>query len=73
MMGAHAGSASQITQVRKPDPQLPFEVRIIAVNDSVWTGKGDETKVRFRLWRVRNLASGIATDNDAYRSTVTQK
>ena len=47
MMGAQAGSSSQITQVRKPDPQLPFEVRIVAVNDRVWTGKGDETKVRF--------------------------
>jgi hypothetical protein len=47
MIGAQAGSRSQITQVRKPDPQLPFEVRIVAVNDRVWTGKGDETKVRF--------------------------
>jgi hypothetical protein len=47
MIGAHAGSARQITQVRKPDPHIPFEVRIVAVNDRVWTGKGDETKVRF--------------------------
>ncbi len=47
MIGAQAGSANQITQVRKPDPQLPFEVRVVAVNDRVWTGKGDETKVRF--------------------------
>ena len=46
-MGARAASTSQIVQVRKPDPQLPFEVRIVAVNDRVWTGKGDETKVRF--------------------------
>ena len=47
MIGALAGSRSQITQVRKPDPQVPFDVRIVAVNDRVWTGKGDETKVRF--------------------------
>ena len=47
MTGAQAGSTSQITQVHKPDPQLPFEVRSVAVNDRVWTGKGDETKVRF--------------------------
>jgi hypothetical protein len=47
MIGAQAGTRSQITQVREPDPQLPFEVRIVAVNDRVWTGKGDETKVRF--------------------------
>jgi hypothetical protein len=36
MIGARAGSATQITQVR-----------IVAVNGRVWTGKGDETKVRF--------------------------
>jgi hypothetical protein len=47
MIGAQAGTTNQITQVRKPNPQLPFEVRIVAVNDRAWTGKGDETKVRF--------------------------
>lgn len=47
MMGASAGSASQITQVRKPNPTVPFEVRIVAVNDRQWTGKGNESKVRF--------------------------
>lgn len=44
---AQAGSPRQIAQVRHPDPKLPFEVRIVAVNDRVWTGKGDETKIRF--------------------------
>ena len=44
---AQAGSAAQIKQVRKPDPRLPFEVRIVAANDRVWTGKGDQTKIRF--------------------------
>ncbi len=47
MIGAQAGSTSQIAQVRKPAPQLPFEVRIVAVNDRVWTGKGNQTKARF--------------------------
>jgi len=47
VLGAQAGSAAQIAQLRKPDPQIPFEVRIVAVNDRVWTGKGNETKVRF--------------------------
>ena len=47
VIGAKAGSTDQITQVRKPDSEFPFEVRIVAVNDRVWTGKGDETKVRF--------------------------
>ena len=47
MIGARAGSADQIEQVRKPNPQLPFEVRVVAVNDRVWTGRGNDTKVRF--------------------------
>lgn len=47
VIAAQAGATNQITQVRKPNPQLPFEVRIVAVNDRVWTGKGNETKVRF--------------------------
>jgi hypothetical protein len=47
MIGAQAGSATQIVPVRKQDPALPFEVRIVAVNDRVWTGQGDATKVRF--------------------------
>ena len=47
MVGAQAGSATQITQVRNANPQLSFEVRVVAVNDRVWTGRGSETKVRF--------------------------
>ena len=47
MTQAEAGSTTQVRQVRHPDPQLPFEVRIVAVNDRVWTGQGNETKVRF--------------------------
>jgi hypothetical protein len=47
MIGAQAGSVRQIVQVRNPDPQLGFQVRVVAVNDRVWTGRGDETRVRF--------------------------
>jgi beta-lactamase superfamily II metal-dependent hydrolase len=47
MVGAKAGSATQIVQVRKPNPQLPFEVRIVGVNDRLWTGTGEEARVRF--------------------------
>jgi glyoxylase-like metal-dependent hydrolase (beta-lactamase superfamily II) len=47
MLGARAGSANQIVPVRQPDARLPFEVRIVAVNDRVWTGRADDTKVRF--------------------------
>lgn len=47
MIGARAGAADQIVEVRKRDAQLPFEVRIVAVNDRVWTGNGNATRVRF--------------------------
>jgi hypothetical protein len=47
VLQAQAGSTEQVTQVRRPDARLPFEVQIVAVNDRVWTGKGNETKVRF--------------------------
>ena len=47
MLGARAGSATQITQVRKPDQSIPFEVRIVAVNDRIWTGAGEDSRVRF--------------------------
>ena len=47
MMSAQAGSATQIVPVRKADAALPFEVRVVAVNDRVWTGQGNATRVRF--------------------------
>jgi hypothetical protein len=47
LIRAQAGSNNQIMQGRQPASQFPFEVRIVAVNDRVWSGKGDETKVRF--------------------------
>ncbi len=48
MIGAQAGSTTQIVAARKQDPvPAPFEVRIVSVNDRVWTGEGNATKVRF--------------------------
>lgn len=41
---AIVGSATQISDAAGPDRAT---VRIVAANDRVWTGKGDETKVRF--------------------------
>jgi beta-lactamase superfamily II metal-dependent hydrolase len=46
-IAAQAGATNQITQMRKPNSEALFKVRIVAVNDRVWTGKDNETKVRF--------------------------
>lgn len=42
---ARAGSVTQITD--RPGGAHRAEVRVVAVNDRVWTGKDDETRVRF--------------------------
>lgn len=42
---ARVGKADQIT-LRTP-PSAPFEVRIVAANGVVWTGRGDETEATF--------------------------
>lgn len=47
MMAAQAGSGTEIAQVRTPNSSVPFEVRIVAVNDRVWTGTGETSRVRF--------------------------
>lgn len=47
MQGAVAGSASQIVPARITDPAAAFEVRVVAVNDRVWTGWDRTTAVRF--------------------------
>jgi beta-lactamase superfamily II metal-dependent hydrolase len=63
MMGAKAGSASEIVEVRKPSPADRFEARIISVNDRVWTGRGDETKVRFPALDTIKVADDKPTEN----------
>lgn len=47
MIGAEAGSTTQIVPVRGAGAAAPFDVRIVSVNDRVWTGRGTETAVRF--------------------------
>jgi hypothetical protein len=61
MMRAQAGSAAQIVALRKPDPA--FSVRIVSVNDRVWTGEGDTTKVRFPSLDAIALADDRPTEN----------
>jgi len=61
MIGAQAGSATQIVALRKPDPS--FSVRIVSVNDRVWTGEGDATKVRFPALDTIALADDRPTEN----------
>jgi len=47
MIGARAGSASQLVPLRQPASAAGFEARIVSVNDQVWTGQGNATKTRF--------------------------
>ena len=47
MIGAKAGSAAQIVPVGRHGSPQPFEVRIVAANDRVWTGQDEENAVRF--------------------------
>jgi beta-lactamase superfamily II metal-dependent hydrolase len=63
MVGARAGSATQIAQVRKPDPSIPFEVRIVAVNDRVWTGTGEGSRVRFPAFEAVPLKEDWPDEN----------
>jgi hypothetical protein len=46
MASAQAGRADQIIATHDGSDH-PFEARIVAVNDRVWTGHAGETKVRF--------------------------
>jgi beta-lactamase superfamily II metal-dependent hydrolase len=61
MIGAQAGSTTQIVQLRKPDPS--FSVRVVSVNDRVWTGEGDAAKVRFPALDRIALADDRPTEN----------
>ena len=44
---AQAGSTTQIVPVRGAGATAPFDVRIVSVNNRVWTGRGTEAAVRF--------------------------
>jgi beta-lactamase superfamily II metal-dependent hydrolase len=60
-IGAKAGSATQIVALKKPDPA--FSVRIVSVNDRVWTGEGDTTKLRFPSLDSIAIAEDRPTEN----------
>jgi beta-lactamase superfamily II metal-dependent hydrolase len=47
VLRAEAGSAALIVPHDPAAIPAPFEVRVIGVNDRVWTGRGDASKVRF--------------------------
>lgn len=63
MMRAQAGSAAQIVPRGAQQLPAPFEVRIVAVNDRVWTGQGDVTKVRFPALDTIAVAEDRPTEN----------
>ena len=44
---ARPGRADQIVPVRAPADVTGFDVRVVAANGEVWTGKGEETALRF--------------------------
>ncbi len=60
---AQAGSASQLVPVRKPAALTDFEARIISVNDRVWSGQSNETKVRFPALETIKVADDRPTEN----------
>lgn len=61
MARAEAGSHTQIAPVH--DRVSGFEVRITAVNDRVWTGQGDATKVRFPALETIAVPEDRPTEN----------
>jgi beta-lactamase superfamily II metal-dependent hydrolase len=63
MMRAEAGSAAQIVPVRDQRTAGAFTVRIIAVNDRVWTGSASESKVRFPALATIAAAEDRPTEN----------
>ena len=63
MVGAEAGSATQIVPVRGGGATAPFDVRIIAVNDRVWTGQGNTSVVRFPTLASIAVAEDRPTEN----------
>ena len=63
MIAAQAGSTTQLAPARKAGAAAGFEARIVSVNDRVWTGKGDDTKVRFPALDTIKVADDRPTEN----------
>jgi Metallo-beta-lactamase superfamily len=60
---AEAGRADQIIQVRDPARFPGFEVRVVAVNNRVWTGKANETVTRFPAVESISVQEDRPTEN----------
>lgn len=60
---ATAGSATDIVPVRQPDLAKNFDVRVVAVNDRMWTGQGDQSVVRFPALDSITVAEDKPTEN----------
>ena len=60
---ATAGSTTDIVPVRGAKSSAPFEVRVIGVNDRVWTGQGNDTAVRFPALNTITVAEDRPTEN----------
>jgi beta-lactamase superfamily II metal-dependent hydrolase len=60
---ATAGSPTDIVPVRQPAQAKDFNVRIVSVNDRVWTGRGDESVVRFPALDSIAVAEDRPTEN----------
>lgn len=63
MIGARAGSRDQIVPLKPGAMAAPFEVRVVSVNDHVWSGQGDGTTVRFPALNAIALAEDRPTEN----------
>lgn len=62
-MTARAGRADQIVPVRDRAAAGGIEIRIVAANDQVWTGKGDAVKTRFPALASIALPEDRPTEN----------
>ncbi len=63
MTGARAGSNDQIVALTANPRATPFEVRIVSVNDRVWTGTGNASAARFPALRDITVADDRPTEN----------
>lgn len=62
-MAATAGNATDIIPLHPTASAAPFDVRIVAVNDRVWTGNGTESVVRFPALETIGVAEDRPTEN----------
>jgi beta-lactamase superfamily II metal-dependent hydrolase len=63
VMGAQAGSVTQIVPVRGGASAVPFEVRVVSANDRVWTSRGTQTAQRFPALDTITVPEDRPTEN----------